>query len=106
MQVEILGKTYTIERRKPIDDPQLINADGYCDYSVTLIVLDCETREDDPDAIADASVWERKILRHEIIHAFLFESGLHEYSHDEVLVDWIAAQLPKITKCMQGVGAL
>ena len=44
----------------------------------------------------------RKVTRHEIIHAFLFESGLTEnfthpdFGHDETYVDWFASQFPKI----------
>ena len=43
-----------------------------------------------------------RIVRHEIIHAFLFESGLgfnyeHKpFGHDETMVDWLAIQWPKI----------
>lgn len=43
-----------------------------------------------------------RIVRHEIIHAFLFESGLgfnyeHKpFGHDETMVDWLAIQYPKI----------
>lgn len=45
----------------------------------------------------------RKSLRHEIIHAFLFESGLganfehpNQFGHDETFIDWFAIQYPKI----------
>lgn len=44
-------------------------------------------------------------LRHEIIHAFLFESGLWVNSNsvecwamNEEMIDWIAIQYPKISK--------
>lgn len=48
----------------------------------------------------------KKDLRHEILHAFLFESGLSSstYGHvgawaeHEEMVDWFAIQLPKIFK--------
>ena len=42
---------------------------------------------------------EKKNLRHEIVHAFLFESGLaenSEWAYNEEMVDWIAKQGPKI----------
>ena len=42
-------------------------------------------------------------IRHELIHAFLDESGLEtnwhhlqEWGHDETVVDWFAIQIPKI----------
>lgn len=47
-------------------------------------------------------------MRHEVIHAFLFESGLAENSNisdawavNEEMVDWLAIQAPKIFKAFQ-----
>ena len=47
--------------------------------------------------------YRKKQLRHEIIHAFLSESGLQcnwqhteQFGHDETTVDWFAIQSPKI----------
>lgn len=51
-----------------------------------------------------------RILRHEIIHAFLFESGLgwnfehHMWGHDETMIDWFAIQYPKIKKVYAQLG--
>ena len=47
---------------------------------------------------------QKKTLRHEIIHAFMFESGLDECSTwgvDESLIDWIALQFPKMLKAFE-----
>ena len=51
----------------------------------------------------DLEWYEKKILRHEIIHAFLFESGLAEnsatsesWATNEEMVDFFAIQFPKI----------
>ena len=43
-------------------------------------------------------------LRHEIVHAFLFESGLDSYGCDETLVQWMAAKLPQVTQVFREVG--
>lgn len=102
----VLGADYTIERRKASEDAKLINAGGYCDYSIHSIVLDAETDDDNPEAIANMDAWRDRALRHEIIHAFLFESGLYTYSGDETIVDWMAAQLPKLVKAMRDTGCL
>ena len=47
-------------------------------------------------------------LRHEIIHAFLFESGLHSCSNDikclalnEEMIDFFALQYEKINKTLE-----
>ena len=48
-------------------------------------------------------------MRHELIHAFLFESGLAENSNwarNEEMVDWIARQFPKMAKTFQEVKVL
>ena len=46
---------------------------------------------------------QKHVLRHELIHAFLFESGLDQNSNlceswaiNEEMVDWMAIQMPKI----------
>ena len=52
---------------------------------------------------------EQKNHRHEIVHAFLFESGLaenSEWAQNEEMVDWIAKQGPKLIKAWQEAGAL
>jgi len=54
---------------------------------------------------------ERATIRHEIIHAFLFESGLgfnfehNERGQEELMVDWIAMQYPKIKAAFEKAGA-
>lgn len=78
----------------------LNSCDGYCDKTAKLIVV-CEKEND--NELLDFDQYQRKCMRHEIIHAFLFESGLHEnwtheQGHDETYVDWIAAQYPKLKK--------
>lgn len=55
----------------------------------------------------------KSCVRHEIIHAFLNESGLkdnfehaHRMGHEETMVDWIALQFPKILKAYQQLGVI
>lgn len=55
------------------------------------------------DSIQDLESYENKVIRHEIIHAFLYESGIwvnsndvEQWSMNEEMVDWIAIQFPKI----------
>ena len=55
----------------------------------------------------------KKVIRHEIIHAFALESGLRESSLEtaswavnEEMVDWFARQGPKIYKAWQEADAL
>ncbi len=51
----------------------------------------------------------RRTARHEIVHAFLAESGLDQnsdWARNEEIVDWIALQGPKIFKAWQEAGAI
>lgn len=106
-KVNILGTEYTIKTIERIDDSRLDENDGICDDSVGEIVL--AKIERDGDSKSDLEAVSRKVLRHEIIHAFLSESGLAENSYwaqNEELVDWIAIQGPKIYKAWQEAGAV
>lgn len=100
-KVNILGTEYTIEHLKREKDKMFRSgeADGYCDSSSKRIVL---REEDEDNNLDDYSVYMKKLTRHEIIHAFMFESGLGsnfqhiEFGHEETMVDWIAYQFPKM----------
>ena len=56
--------------------------------------------------------YQKKCLRHELVHAFMFESGLAEnWEHknlgqEETVVDWVAIQFPKLLEIFKKVGAL
>ena len=107
MKIDILGTEYTIERRKQSEDPKLKDYDGYCDPSVKRIVV--ERKEEGPNSIENLRQCEDEILRHEIVHAFLVESGLQDNTHvcsnswarNEEMVDWIALQAPKLFQAFQ-----
>lgn len=107
MTVNILGTEYTVARSReglPYD------IDGECDETVNRIRIDdfSDCREE-IGRKENLDVQFKKNLRHEIIHAFLFESGLaenSEWAQNEELVDWIAIQAPKLIKAWQEAGAL
>ena len=55
----------------------------------------------------------KNVLRHEVLHAFLFESGLSEnagfsgcWATNEEMVDWFAIQSPKIFKVYLELGII
>lgn len=99
MKINILGSEWNIEYRNADADPSLDGRGGYTDSSVKLIVISNRKRDDD---VVDFKEIQKQYLRHEIIHAFLYESGLGadfkhpNYGHDETMIDWIAIQFPKI----------
>ena len=109
MIINVLGTEYTVEEHNDTEDALLKKLDGYCDKTSKRIVVTKRTDDCDLD---DFEVYRKKVLRHEIIHAFLFESGLHEnfkhpeWGHDETTIDWFAVQFPKMVKVFEQAGCL
>jgi hypothetical protein len=98
MTVDVLGTEYSVIQSNKVDDMTLEKCDGYCDHSVKKIVID--TFHNTPDSLQDLGAYSKKVIRHELIHAFLFESGLscNSWADNEEIVDWIAIQFPKLLK--------
>ena len=106
MRISILGVPYTLEYRKKAKDPNLEHCDGYCDFSTKSIVVKDYTAAErrEPMSMADLEAYKRKCMRHEITHAFLYESGFSINSvtldgsraTNEEMVDWMAIQGPKL----------
>lgn len=94
----ILGTTYKIYWNMS-NDPKLEGKAGYCDVTTKKIVVRDDI-EIDNDTVEDVETYQLKVLRHEIVHAFLYESGLDEnseWARSEKLASWIAIQFDKIT---------
>lgn len=109
MTLNILGTRYSVNIVHRSKDKLLADMDGYCDDSTKQITIADVTAEDEPDSKRDLEEVKRKILRHEIVHAFLCESGLaenSEWAQNKELVDWIAIQGLKIYKAWQEAGAV
>ena len=105
-KINILGTEYTLIQSDENQDPYLKNADGYCDQTVHECVI--STFYPEPMSVKDLEEYKKKVIRHELVHAFLFESGLAEESwakHEEI-VDWIAFQFPKMLKAFQDAEAI
>ena len=107
--VLILGTKYTIKEQSVTENELLNNCDGYCDWTTKEIVVEREME----GTLGDMEAYIRKVLRHEIIHAFLFESGLAEascgsdaWAKNEEMVDWFARQGDKICQAWREAGAL
>lgn len=105
MKINILSVEYEIQIRTQEDDHKLTTRSGYCDFTTKLIVIDDLEKQKSEDSVNNLNYFHKKILRHEIIHAFLYESGLGVNSHEtsnwatnEEMVDWFAIQTPKIMK--------
>lgn len=109
MRVNILGTEYRLEESNETLDTNLVGQDGYCDPSVKLCVVDdMEAAKGEPNAKLDLEEYKRQVKRHELIHAFLYESGLdvNSWGCNEEMVDWIAIQFPKILKAFTEAEAI
>lgn len=115
--VDILGTHYKLVTKDYSEDPMFeqYGSGAYCDNSANAFVL-CNMvtypgwEQADPRDITNQ---EKELLRHEIVHAFLFGSGLGAnsgaagaWATNEEMVDWIALQGPKIYKAWKEAGAL
>lgn len=117
MKCNVLGTEYKIERLGYTEDPlfEKNNIIGYQDPMMKRIVI-CRADthplyENETEAFQEQV--ERECRRHEIIHAFLEESGLsgsslqspEGWAKNEEMVDWIALQAPKMVKAFQEADA-
>lgn len=106
MTVDVLGTKYTITESNRIEDNNLENNDGYCDFSTKKIVID--TFKNTPGSMEDLEKYRKQVIRHELVHAFLFESGLDasSWGKNEEIVDWIAIQSLKLFEAFMKVDAI
>ena len=108
-KVDVLGVEYTIKQSDKVKDLSLENCDGYCDHTTKTIVIDTfKNYQGQPSALENLDDYEKKVIRHELVHAFLFESGLGacSWAKDEEIVDWIAAQFPKMKKTFEELNCI
>ena len=109
-KVNILGTDYQILRQNRKENPKLENANGLCEqYSKKIVLDDFEEAKEHVLCVERLEDFEKKVLRHEIIHAYLGESGLRNnspWAGDEEMVDWFAIQAPKIFKTFSELGVL
>lgn len=107
--VSILGTRYRITEQTEEENRLLKDCDGYCDWTTKEIVLEREITGN----LGNMEAYIRKVLRHEIVHAMLMESGLGEcsggadaWARSEEAVDWIARQGEKLYQAWREAGAL
>ena len=106
IEFDVLGKAYTLFF-KAVEDTKISNKtkdgrrNGYCMNYEPLIMI-YVSKHYNVNMVNENKI--RHVMRHEIIHAFIHESGLISQSHspvygwgnDEEIIDWFAAQIPKM----------
>ena len=109
--VSILGQRWTLDVC-PEEKYDFLSefCDGSCDNTIRrMVVCDYSSQKPDPLNKQNLEQQSNKNVRHEMIHAFLFESGLAEnssWAQSEEMVDWFAIQFPKLMEAMKQVGSL
>ena len=106
--VSILGSEWKIIFRREDEDPKLENNEGYCDWTTREIVI-CRYGKPDVLDCANIPLAIRNTIRHEIVHAFAYESGLaqsSEWAQNEEMVDWIARQFSKMAEAFKAADAM
>lgn len=104
MTINVLGTDYTIEKLTSSEDDMLLECDGYCDKTSKRLVVAEKEKRCNLDAFEE---YQKKVMRHEIVHAFMYESGLaenwerKEIGQEETVVDWFAIQGLKIYKAWE-----
>ncbi|KRL39910.1 hypothetical protein [Liquorilactobacillus nagelii] len=105
IKINVLGIEYTAHLGAlEENEPRLSDFDGFTDTSTKDIYI--AKFEYDNHSIKDLKKHSHQVLRHEIVHAFLFESGLDcnsDWARNEEIVDWIALQFPKINKVFESL---
>ena len=107
-EVVVLGSVYQIVEQTAEENPLLEDCDGCCDWTVRQIHI----RREIEGTLCNMERYMKKVLRHEIVHAFLLESGLdfcttaETWARNEEMVDWLARQGEKIYAAWGNAGAL
>ena len=106
-KINILNTEYSLFYRDLKDDDKLEDMEGYADLYEKIIVIGNIEQRDYFKNESETKIRKikNKVLRHEILHAFLFESGLdcnsnksYAWAENEEMVDWFAIQSPKLFK--------
>jgi hypothetical protein len=112
--ISILGSPWNVYIGNKDIFPHLAEVDGYEDSSIRAIFVDeCKVDATDTSKKADLQRYQAEVLRHEIIHAFLYESGLDSnsqgtdsWARNEEMTDWLAIQSPKIFRVFKDLHLL
>lgn len=118
MKINILGTEYTVNKYDYNDLPIFAerSISGYQDdVSKEIALVNMKTYPGfEGESEEYCKSYMRYTLRHEIVHAFLSESGLSDssfqytggWAKNEEMVDWIALQFPKLLKVFEEADAL
>ena len=107
----VLGTDYKIFYTSEREDEKMKGADGYIEQYAKEIYINKDLYDDEYTSerktYAKLKELAKISLRHELVHAFLIESGLWQntdWATNEEMTDWIARQFPKMQKVFELLG--
>lgn len=118
LKINILGAEYTVTFSN-YNEQSIFEKRGLCGYhdgvTKNIVIGNIKTFPGYEDETEEyCKLEEKNIMRHEITHAFLHESGLADsslqyqsgWAKNEEMVDWIALQSPKLFKAFRDADCL
>ena len=118
MEINVLGTKYEIIIRN-YDELEIFKDKGWEGYtdaiSKKIVVGNIHTFPGYEKETADyCGECIKETMRHEIVHAFLNESGLQVcscvpkdgWARNEEMIDWISLQFPKMLEAMKAAGCI
>ncbi|MDY4081163.1 MAG: hypothetical protein SOY97_05995 [Candidatus Metalachnospira sp.] len=114
LKINVLGTEYEIKYKLMSEDETLEENrwGGYCErLNNEIVILSSEDPYYTGLSKEEKHAVRNETLRHEILHAFLNESGLSDNANqfegawckNEEMIDWFAIQFPKILKIFKEV---
>lgn len=112
-RVNVMGCEYQIIKVSRDQYKTCDNADGWCDtYGKKIYYVDPNTDPEHDSVTVSPEELVKHVLQHEIVHAFLTESGLAvsslvtsgAWAMNEEMVDWIAWNGEKLHKAWKETG--
>lgn len=104
-KINILDTEYKLIYKSEKEETRLEKNWGFCDFYTKEIYIYKDIEKETDDSCKNLKYFKNKVIRHEILHAFLYESGLREntivpqaWAENEEMVDWFAIQSPKLFK--------
>ena len=106
MKINILGAEYEVLYQTEEENSKLRENDGVCELYTKQIIL--AKKPHDIMEFDNIEKYWKKVLRHEIVHAFIFESGLSVNCNwnEELIADWIALQSAKLNEAFKQAGCV
>lgn len=106
--INVLGTLYQVDIVPEKEDHKLEDMDGYMDPSIKrIVVADVKQRPADNESVYNPEWFQKNIVRHELIHAFITESGLEDaFWHNEDMVRWLSYMFPRLLAAFNEAGAL